>query len=71
MSALAVAQILIFGGGTAMLVTLAAILVRDKLRDRRKDREWAAGLAAIAWTDGDEEWYRIACAIEGSGTDAR
>ena len=46
----------------AICVGLAAYVAVLMWRGRRPER------AAEAWTDADEEWYRIACAIESGET---
>jgi hypothetical protein len=42
------------------------IAVRRRLRKRRERRACACPVCAevLAWTESDEEWYRLACAIE-------
>ena len=42
----------------------AAVLALDgAFTGRRADRECAGN--PQAWTDGDEAWYRVTCAVEG------
>lgn len=45
MTALVIARILIFGVPSAFILTVTAVALRRRLRERRTDREWAAALA--------------------------
>ena len=51
---------------TQAVLILAAAIVSGALAGWFSAR--APAQAAEAWTDADEEWYRIACAIESGET---